>query len=400
MDLWQALSLQAGYNAALVTIGASLLGACSGAVGSFLYLRKRVLVSDAVAHATLPGIGAAFLIMAASGGDGRTLIGLLLGAAVSATLGLLAVEAMARLTRLGEDVAIGAVLSVFFGVGVVLMTVIQSAGLGTPAGLEGFLLGATASMLWSEAMLITLAAAFAGISILVLSRSVVLVAFDGEYAGVRGVPVHLIDLAIMGLAMIVTVIGLKVVGLVLIVALLIIPAATARFWTDRADHLIAIAALLGAAAGWIGSALSATSPNLPTGPIIVLVAGLLFALAFLFAPRRGVVASMITQRQFQTRVHRRQGLLSLARAEQIFDPTTLRVLRRDGAIRADGVATETGRAQAARALLDEQRFELARRLYPDDPRQVHFDGLTPINQVLTPDEVTALDAAMVKPRGL
>ncbi|MEM9270462.1 MAG: metal ABC transporter permease, partial [Pseudomonadota bacterium] len=90
----------------------------------------------------------------------------------------------------------------------------------------------------------------------------------------------------------------------------------------------------------------------------------------------------------------------LARAEQIFDPTTLKVLRRDGAIRADGVATETGRAQAARALLDEQRFELARRLYPDDPRQVHFDGLTPINQVLTPDEVTALDAAMVKPRGL
>jgi len=113
-----------------------------------------------------------------------------------------------------------------------------------------------------------------------------------------------------------------------------------------------------------------------------------------------VVASLLHQRQFQIRVHRRQGLLSLARTEPIFDPTTLKVLRRDGAIRADGVATDSGRAQAARALRDEHRFDMARKRYPDDPRQVHFDGLTPIEQVLTLDEIAALDAALGQPKAL
>jgi manganese/zinc/iron transport system permease protein len=85
-----ALLLQAGYNAALVAIGAGLLGFASGATGTFLLLRKRALVSDAIAHATLPGVGVAFILMVALGGDGRNLAGLLLfGSAISATVGLL-----------------------------------------------------------------------------------------------------------------------------------------------------------------------------------------------------------------------------------------------------------------------------------------------------------------------
>jgi manganese/zinc/iron transport system permease protein len=111
----EALTLQLGYNAALVTIGAALLGAASGAAGTFLFLRKRALVSDAISHATLPGVALAFLVMVALGGDGRNLPGLLVGAGLSAGLGLLAVQWMTRRTRLAEDAAIGAVLSVFFG---------------------------------------------------------------------------------------------------------------------------------------------------------------------------------------------------------------------------------------------------------------------------------------------
>jgi len=115
-----ALMLQAGYNAALVTIGAALLGFAAGTAGTFLFLRKRALVSDAVAHATLPGVGLAFLVMVALGGEGRSLAGLLIGSALSAFAGLWLVEWIARATRLAEDAAIGAVLSVFFGAGVVL----------------------------------------------------------------------------------------------------------------------------------------------------------------------------------------------------------------------------------------------------------------------------------------
>ncbi|MEO0990161.1 MAG: metal ABC transporter permease, partial [Pseudomonadota bacterium] len=311
----QALFLGAGYNAALVTIGAALLGIAAGASGTFLFLRKRALVSDAVAHATLPGVALAFMTMVALGLDGRFLPGLLLGSAVTAGLGLLAVEWMTRRTRLDEDTAIGAVLSVFFGFGVVLLTVIQSMSLGRPAGLEDFLLGATAGMLFQDAVVLAIGGSLSVLAVWLFRRPMTLVAFDPEYAAATGVNVSRIDLTMMFLVMAVTVVGLKMVGLILIVALLIIPPVTARFWTERSDSLIWTAAAIGGVSGYVGAALSASVPDLPTGPIIVLVAAVLFALSLFLAPARGVLAAAMRRRRFQERVHIRQGLLALAREE-------------------------------------------------------------------------------------
>ena len=140
-EFLNALFLGAGYNAALVAVGSALLGFAAGAAGTFIFLRKRALVSDAVAHATLPGVALAFIVMVALGGNGRDLTGLLTGSALSAAAGLLVVGWMTRTTRLSEDAAIGAVLSVFFGFGIVLLTVIQTMSGGRQAGLESFLLG-------------------------------------------------------------------------------------------------------------------------------------------------------------------------------------------------------------------------------------------------------------------
>ncbi|WP_277278300.1 metal ABC transporter permease, partial [Thalassospira lucentensis] len=117
-----ALLLQAGYNSALVAVGAGLLGLSAGSAGAFIFLRKRALVSDAISHATLPGVGLAFMIMVAFGSDGRWLPGLIIGSAISSAIGLILVEWITRKTRLTEDAAIGAVLSVFFGFGIVLLT--------------------------------------------------------------------------------------------------------------------------------------------------------------------------------------------------------------------------------------------------------------------------------------
>jgi manganese/zinc/iron transport system permease protein len=205
-----ALFLQAGYNSALVAIGAGLLGLSAGSAGAFIFLRKRALVSDAISHATLPGVGLAFIIMVAFGSDGRWLPGLILGSAVSSAIGLLMVEWITRKTRLTEDAAIGAVLSVFFGFGIVLLTVIQTMSSGRQAGLENFLLGSTAGMLISEATTIAVAGALAAAFVFLLRRPMTLVAFDPEYAATTGVNVRNIDLAMMGLALIVTVIGLKI----------------------------------------------------------------------------------------------------------------------------------------------------------------------------------------------
>lgn len=395
-----ALLLQSGYNAALVTIGAALLGIAAGSGGTFLFLRKRALVSDAVAHATLPGVGLAFMAMVALGGDGRNLVGLLLGSAISAGIGLLVVEWITHRTRLAEDAAIGAVLSVFFGFGIVLLTIIQTMSRGRQAGLESFLLGSTAGMLFQDAVVIAVGGALAVATVILLRRPMTLVAFDAEFAAASGVPVRTIDLTMMGLVMAVTVIGLKLVGLILVVAMLIIPAVTARFWTDRTDWLIGIAGLVGGVAGYMGAALSASAPHLPTGPVIVLVCFALFSTSLIFSLNRGVLAAILRRRRFQVRVHRRQGLLSLAHGETIFDALTLTVLRRSGFIRRDGAPTETGLEQAAKVLRDERRWQVARQIHHDEAIASRYDGLTAIETVLTEDEIADIDLRIGGPAAL
>ncbi len=393
-----ALLLSAGYNSALVAIGAALLGFAAGACGTFMVLRKRALVSDALAHATLPGIGLAFIVMVAFGGDGRNLLGLLAGSAITAGLGVLVVDWLVSRTRLAEDAAIGAVLSVFFGLGVVLLTVIQTMSAGRQAGLESFLLGSTAGMLFQDAVLITLGGALAVGFTWALRRPMTLVAFDADYAAASGYNVRAIDIAIMSLVLAITVIGLKLVGLILVVALLIIPPVTARFWTERATEMIWIAGAIGAVSGYVGTAISASAPALPTGPIIVLICAGMLIVSLLFAPSRGVLAAALQFYRFQRRVHLRQGLLALARQEPIHDRMTLSVLRGAGLIRRDGMPTHAGRAQAAKALLDEQRWAIVRRLYSDTTRAGRYDGVTPIDKVLTPDEIAEIDRQLGPPQ--
>ena len=393
----EALFLQAGYNAALVAIGAGLLGFAAGASGTFPFLRKRALISDAVAHATLPGIGLAFIVMVALGGEGRSLIGLILGSAITAWAGLLLIEWIARRTRLAEDAAIGAVLGVFFGVGIVLLTVIQTMGTERQAGLESFLLGSTAGMLFEDAVVIALGGSAAVFTTWLMRRPMTLVAFDSDYAAAMGCDVRRVDLLMMALIMAVTVIGLKIVGLILIVAMLIIPAVAARFWTDRAGNMIWVAGSIGGASGYLGAVLSASAPALPTGPIIVLVAATIFMASLLLAPERGIFAALFRRRRFQARVHRRQGLLALAAQHPIREAYTLRLLAREGLVRPDGVPTDAGRAQAAKIARDERRWDIVREIYQDAGLTGRYDGLTPIEEVFTADEIEEFDDRLGPP---
>ncbi|CUH78512.1 manganese/zinc/iron transport system permease protein [Tropicibacter naphthalenivorans] len=291
--MFEALTLQLGYNATLVTLGAAALGVAAGVVGAFLNFRKRALMSDAISHATLPGLALAFLLMVSLGGEGRSLPGLMLGSAVSAGLGLWVVSWLTTRTRLPQDAAIGAVLSVFFGFGVVLMTVIQTLSAGRQAGLEGFLLGSTAGMLRSDALTIAAGGVAVLLAALALRRPLLMTAFDAGYARQRGIDTNRMDGALMALVLAVTVVGLKIVGLVLIVALLIIPPVAARFWSDNAARVIALSGGIGGVSGYAGAAISASAPGLPTGPLIVLTSAAVFTLSMLFAPTRGVIAGAL-----------------------------------------------------------------------------------------------------------
>ena len=277
----QVLLLQGGYNTVVVMAGVSLLGVAAGAIGSFALLRKRAMMSDVLSHATLPGIGLAFLVAVALGANARSLPVLLAGATLAAIAAAAAVHWLSRVGRLPEDAAMGAVLSVFFGLGAVLLSYIQSLRTGAEGGLARFILGQTAAMSEQDAVLIGAVAAFAIAAIILLAKEFRIVCFDPEFGAVQGWPIARIDLMLMALVVLVAVIGLQAVGMILIIALMIIPAAAARLWTDRLWTMVALSAAIGGASAWIGAALSATLPNAPAGGLIVLVAGAIFIASLL-----------------------------------------------------------------------------------------------------------------------
>lgn len=316
---WQRLFLLRDYNTRVVVIGTTLLGLAAGTIGSFTLLRKRALMGDALSHATLPGIGLAFVIVTLAGGDGKRLGVLLTGAAISGIVGMACILAIRSWTRIKEDAALGIVLSVFFGAGVAILRVTQDIPEGNVAGLESFIYGKTASMIASDAMLIGAAAVLVTVMCGLFFKEFKLLCFDQAFARSLGYPILLLDGLLMGLVVIVTVIGLQAVGLVLIIALLIVPAAAARFWTERLLPMTVGAAAIGAVSSMIGSGMSALFPKLPSGAMIVLVAALLFGVSMLFGPARGVLMRAWRRYELNRKVDRQHLLRAMYEQLEVDD---------------------------------------------------------------------------------
>lgn len=301
-EVLETLTLRAGWNTTVVIVGTTLLGLAAGVVGVFALLRKRSLMADALSHATLPGIGLAFLAAAALGLEGRSLPVLLSGATISGVAGVLCIQGLLRYTRLREDAAIGIVLSVFFGAGVVVLSWIQRNAPSRAAGLNTFIYGQTAAMSAADAWLMAGIAATAILLCVGLLKEFAIVCFNDAFARVDGWPVTRIDLLMMALVVVVTVAGLQAVGLLLVVAMLIIPAVAARFWTERLSRLVLLAGVIGAGCGYLGTSMSALLPRKPAGAVIVLTAGVVFLLSMLLAPARGVIATTIRRERLRLRI--------------------------------------------------------------------------------------------------
>ena len=289
-DILAVLTFRAGFNTTVVMLGAAALGCAAGAAGTFAMLRRKALVSDAVAHGTLPGIAAAFLVAALLGQAPRQVGWLMGGAGVAAALTLLAIEWLGRRPKVGHDTATAAVLACGFGLGLALMSVVQTLSVGRQAGLETLLFGSAAGMLPGEAQ------AMAGLAVLVLAvialglKEFSAVAFDPDFAATVGLPVARLDGAVALVCAVVVVAALPIAGFVLAVALVVIPPAAARFWSDRAGIVVAVAAAFGAVSAFTGAALSAVVADTPTGPAIVIVAALIFAVSLVFGRARGLLA--------------------------------------------------------------------------------------------------------------
>jgi len=308
---WRRVLLLEDYNTRVVLLGTTLLGVAAGAVGNFTLLRKRALMGDALSHATLPGVGLAFVCTTLAGGDGKSLPVLLAGAAISGVLGLAAIMFIRNATRLKEDAALGIVLSVSFGAGIAVLGVAQQMKTGHSAGLEGFIYGKAASMGVLDAQLIGITGLIAAIVCMLLFKELRLLCFDEAFAGSRGYPVVLLDVVLMVLVVTITLVGLQAVGLILMVAMLVIPASAARFWTERMAVMAVISATIGALSALLGAGMSAVFPKLPSGAMIVLVATAGFLLSMFFGPARGIVMRAVRQWRMELKVQRHHLLRAI-----------------------------------------------------------------------------------------
>lgn len=313
------------FTLATVLAGTTLLGIVGGIVGCWAFLRRQSLLGDALAHAALPGVCLAFLI-----GHSKAPEVLAIGALATGLLGALAIVQLVQWSRLKQDAAMGIVLSVFFGLGIVLLTRIQRMPLGNQSGLDHFLFGQAATLLPRDVVLIGIAGIGALTTIALLFKELGAVAFDPGWAASYGLPVKRLELVLTALLVVVVVVGLKAVGVVLMVAALVTPAAAARQWTDRLGLMLLVAGGIGGVSGAVGSLASASVDRLPTGPVVVLASSVVLVFSLLLAPTRGIVWAWLRDRKVASRIRLENLLKDLwtwgERRDNYHDPVSLPLL--------------------------------------------------------------------------
>ncbi|WP_299248929.1 metal ABC transporter permease [uncultured Lacinutrix sp.] len=289
MDITEYFSLVfSDYTLRTITLGTAVLGAVTGMLGSFAVLRKQSLLGDAISHAALPGIAIAFLITGAK--DTNTL---LLGALVSGLIGTFWIKSIVKKTHLKSDTALGLILSLFFGFGMLLLTFIQKQPNANQAGLDKYLFGQAATLVESDVWLMVIVTGLCLFVLLLFWKEFKLLLFDADYTKTLGFNTKFIDILITSFIVLAIVLGLQTVGVVLMSAMLLAPAAAARQWTNSLATMVFLAAIFGAFSGVFGTAISASQTNLSTGPVIVLVASVFVLFSFVFSPSRGLLFKQI-----------------------------------------------------------------------------------------------------------
>ena len=295
------------YTVRVVALGGSILGVISGVLGCFAVLRRESLMGDALSHAALPGVALAFLLA------GRELGVLLIGAGIASWVALRFISTLLRTTRLKQDAAMGIVLASWFAGGIALLTYIQSIPDASQAGLDQFIFGQAAAIVESDVLLVGGVGTVVLLLLALFWKEFKLVTFDMEFAGANGFQVGLINTLLSTLIVIAIVLGLQLAGVILMVGMLIAPAIAARQWTHKLNHMVILAAVFGAFAGGVGAVISAIDADIPTGPMIIVVAFALVLVSITLAPGRGLVWSSWQHRVDSRRFARQNALRDLYR---------------------------------------------------------------------------------------
>jgi manganese/zinc/iron transport system permease protein len=286
------ISLFSDYTFQTVALGSALLGLISGVLGSFAVLRRQSLLGDGVSHAALPGVVMAFVLS----GSKNTEV-LLIGALISGLLATLFIVSIVRHTRVKFDSALALVMSVFFGLGLVLLTYVQKIPNSNQAGLKRFIFGQASTLLKRDIILMVICGLILFTLVLLFWKEFKLFTFDSDFAQSIGFSPKKLNLLLSFMIVLAIIIGLQTVGVILMSAMLITPAVAARQWTNKLWVMVMLSALFGAASGIAGTAASSLVPKLPTGPAIVVCVSAIVIISVLFAPGRGVLHRVYQRRK-------------------------------------------------------------------------------------------------------
>jgi ABC-type Mn2+/Zn2+ transport system permease subunit/Mn-dependent DtxR family transcriptional regulator len=287
-------------------LGSILLGITCGVLGSFLVVRRLALVGDALSHAVLPGVTLGFLWNMT-----KDPAAIFIGAVISGLLGTFLVGCITRTTKIKEDAALGIVLASFFAVGLCLMSLIQHLPTGNKSGIEKFLFGQAAAISADDLRFMAIVTVITLGLVAALYKELLTSSFDPGFAASLGLPTKLLHHVLMFLLSAAVVVALQAVGVVLVSAMLITPAAAAFLLTDRMHRMVLLAAVFGLSAGVMGAFFSFLGNNLVTGPLMVLGASTVFAGAYFFGPRHGVIARWWRQYSRAARIQRENTLKAI-----------------------------------------------------------------------------------------
>ncbi len=268
-----------------VMVGSALLGACSGALGTFAVLRRQSLLADTLAHAALPGVVGGYLLAGS-----RDLAALLAGALATGLVAALLAGFLRKVAKVKLEAALGASLSLGFALGAVLLSLVQRLPGAGHAGLDTFLFGQAAATLRSDLWLIGGVAVASFLLVALFWKQLKLVTFDPVYASAGGLRVGVVEALLTGLLAVSIVIGLQFVGVVLMSALVVAPAVAARQWTKDLGSMFVLAGAIGALSAVVGAVGSALAPGLATGPLVVVVASAVAFASIALSPQRVAVA--------------------------------------------------------------------------------------------------------------
>lgn len=281
-----------------VVLGTMLIGLCSGAMGTFLYLRRQSMMSDVIGHSATPGVMGSFLLfstvpvlagsqlLAQWGIDARSMPVITVGALITGLASALLADKVAATTRIGIDATMAVMLSLFLGGGLILLQIIQRGRYKGKGGIDELMFGNAATLTNLDVRTL----AVVSVVIVALWRPFTLLVFDPVLARMSGMPrwINGVLFVIITLGM---VIGVKAVGLILMIAFAVFPPAAARQWSRTALQMVVASALIGGASAVVGTYISISVGKVPTGPVIVLVLAAIVLVSMVLSPRRSGVSA-------------------------------------------------------------------------------------------------------------